>query len=55
MQHINNIPKFLEYVETTILGPMKEKVVRFWVNKVMHMGNTTTNRVESHSVEKVYD
>ena len=55
MQHINNIPKFLEYVETTILGPMKEKVVRFWVNKVMHMGNTTTNRVESaHTRLKKY-
>jgi hypothetical protein len=37
-------PKFLEYVEKTILDPVKEKVVRFWVDKAIHMGNTTTNR-----------
>jgi len=40
-------PKFLEYVESTILGPLKEKVMKFWVNKIMHMGNITTNRAES--------
>ena len=39
-------PKFLEYVEKTILDPVKEKVVRFWVDKAIHMGNTTTNRAE---------
>jgi hypothetical protein len=39
-------PKFLEYVETTILGPVKEKVMKFLVNQVMHMGNNITNRVE---------
>ena len=50
-----NFPKFLEYVETTILGPVKEKVVRFWTNRVMHLGNTTTNRAESaHSRLKKY-
>jgi hypothetical protein len=40
-------PKFLEYVEKTIFDPVKEKVVRFWVDKAIHMGNTTTNRVKS--------
>ena len=46
---------FLEYVETTILGLVKEKVVKFWVNQVMHMGNTTTNIVEfAHSRLKKY-
>ncbi|KEH27873.1 hypothetical protein MTR_5g046145 [Medicago truncatula] len=40
-------PKFLEYVEKTILDPVKEKFVRFWVDKNLHMGNTTTNRAES--------
>jgi len=40
-------PKFLEYVETTILGSVKEKVLKFWINQVMHMGNNITNRVES--------
>jgi len=45
-------PKFLEYVKSTILGPVKEKIMRFWVNKVMHMRNTTTNRAEStHMLE----
>jgi len=45
----------VEYVESTILGPVKEKIVKFWVNQVMHMGNTTTNIVESaHSWLKTY-
>jgi len=44
---LKKIPKFLEYVENIILDPVKEKVVKFWVYKAMHMGNTTTNRVES--------
>jgi len=29
------ISKFMEYVENTVLGPVKEKAVKFWVNKVM--------------------
>jgi len=40
-------PKFLEYVEKTILDPVKDKVVRFWVDKSIHMRNNTTNRAES--------
>jgi len=48
-------PKFLDYVERTILDPVKEKIVRFWVDKTIHMGNTTTNRVESaHARLKKY-
>jgi len=48
-------PKFVEYVESTILGLVNEKIVKFWVNQVMPMGNTTTNRVESaHSRLKKY-
>ncbi|AES62388.1 FAR1 DNA-binding domain protein [Medicago truncatula] len=31
----------------TILDLVKEKFVRFWVDKNLHMGNTTTNKVES--------
>jgi len=51
----DKFPKFLKYVENTIFGLMKENVVKFWVNKVMHMGNSTTNRVESsHSRLKKY-
>lgn len=49
------IPKFLNYVEKTILDPVKEKFVRFWVDKSIHMGNTTTNRAESaHARLKKY-
>jgi len=45
----------LEYVENTILGSVKEIVVKFWVNKVMRMGNSTTKRDEyAHSRWKKY-
>ena len=48
-------PKFLDYVEHTILNPVKEKFVRFWVDKNLHMGNTTTNRAKSaHARLKKY-
>jgi alpha-glucosidase len=40
-------PEFIEYVESTILGLVKEKFVRVWTDRVMHLGNTTTNRAES--------
>src|SRR4030042_3476833 len=46
-------PKFLIYVESTILDVVKEKIVRAWTDKVLHLGNRTTNRVESaHGVLK---
>jgi len=48
-------PKFLDYVEKTILDLVKEKFVRFWVDKNLHMGNTTTNRADSaHARLKKY-
>ena len=37
-------PIFLEYVQKTWIKPHKEKFVSVWTNKVMHMGNTTSNR-----------
>jgi alpha-glucosidase len=40
-------PRFVTYVQTTVLDTDKEKVVKAWTNHVMHIGNTTTNRVES--------
>ena len=40
-------PDLLKYVESTILDQVKEKVVCAWTDQVMHLGNTTTNRVES--------
>ncbi|KAL5124832.1 hypothetical protein HKD37_02G005163 [Glycine soja] len=38
---------FVDYVKETWIIPHKEKFVSAWTNKVMHLGNTTTNRVES--------
>ncbi|XP_027906868.1 PKS-NRPS hybrid synthetase CHGG_01239-like isoform X1 [Vigna unguiculata] len=37
---------FSEYVKNMWLIPYKEKFVTSWTNQVMHLGNTTTNRVE---------
>ncbi|KAH1213011.1 hypothetical protein GmHk_14G041056 [Glycine max] len=38
---------FVDYVKETWIIPHKENFVSVWTNKVMHLGNTTTNRVES--------
>jgi len=47
--------KFLHYVETTILKPFKDKLVRAWTDLVLHLGCRTTNRVEgAHGVVKEY-
>ncbi|KAL5141614.1 Protein FAR-RED ELONGATED HYPOCOTYL 3 [Glycine soja] len=40
-------PMFTDYVNDTWIIPHKEKFIIAWTNKVMHLGNTTTNRVES--------
>ncbi|KAH1194130.1 Protein FAR1-RELATED SEQUENCE 5 [Glycine max] len=40
-------PMFVDYVKETWIIPHKEKFVSAWTNKVMHLGNTTTNKVES--------
>ncbi|KAH1238329.1 hypothetical protein GmHk_08G023010 [Glycine max] len=37
-------PMFVDYVNDTWIIPHKEKFVSAWTNKVMHLGNTTTNR-----------
>ncbi|PNX81970.1 hypothetical protein L195_g037995 [Trifolium pratense] len=48
-------PKFLRYIEETILDTDKERVANAWVDKYMHMGNHTTNRAKSsHGVLKGY-
>jgi len=48
-------PKFLACVETTILNTVKEKFIRAWTNKVLHLGCRTTNIVESaHGKLKKY-
>ncbi|XP_052723780.1 uncharacterized protein LOC128193735 [Vigna angularis] len=40
-------PLFFDYVNRTWIIPYKTYFVKAWMNKVMHLGNTTTNRVES--------
>jgi len=37
-------PIFLEYMQKTWIKPHKKKFVSAWTSKVMHMGNTTSNR-----------
>ena len=39
-------PMFVDYVKDTWIIPHKENFVTAWTNKVMHLGNTTTNRYE---------
>ncbi|XP_058787061.1 uncharacterized protein LOC131661483 [Vicia villosa] len=40
-------PDLLKYIESTVLDKVKEKFVCAWIDKVRHLGNTTTNKVES--------
>ena len=40
-------PMFVDFVKQTWLIPHKEKFVKVWMNKEMHLGNTTTNRYEN--------
>ncbi|KAL8474204.1 hypothetical protein ACS0TY_030864 [Phlomoides rotata] len=41
-------PKPVKYVMSQWIDPYKERFMKAWTNQVMHYGNTTTNRVESH-------
>jgi len=36
-------PKFLKYVQYTILDRVKKKIARAWIYRVMHVRDTTTN------------
>ncbi|KAI5402994.1 hypothetical protein KIW84_050554 [Lathyrus oleraceus] len=38
---------FINYVKDTWLTPHRHRFVGAWINRVLHLGNTTTNRVES--------
>ncbi|XP_027940130.1 uncharacterized protein LOC114194217 [Vigna unguiculata] len=40
-------PVFFEYVNDSWIIPYKKFFVKAWTNKVMHLGNTTSNKVES--------
>ena len=52
------VPEHLEeigYIKTTWLIPFKERLVRAWVDKSTHFGNTATSRVEGiHALLKSY-
>lgn len=37
---------FLKYIESTILGQVKEKIVCAWIVQVRHFGSITTNIVK---------
>ncbi|CAI8595705.1 unnamed protein product [Vicia faba] len=37
---------FINYVKDTWLTPYSHRLVEAWINQVLHLGNTTTNRVE---------
>ena len=39
-------PMVVDYMCQTWVIPHKEKFVKAWTNKVIHLGNTTTNRYE---------
>jgi len=39
-------PMFVDYVKDIWIISHKEKFITAWTNKVMHLGNTTTNRYE---------
>jgi len=50
-----NYSRFLHYVQTAILKPFKDKIVRAWTYLVLHLGCRTTNRVDgAHGVVKEY-
>ncbi|KAH7850059.1 hypothetical protein Vadar_027238 [Vaccinium darrowii] len=46
-----SIPEAIEYVEQSWLGPYKERFVAAWTDKVMHLGNYTSNRAKCTHVK----
>jgi len=38
---------FVNYVKQTWLIPHEQRFVKVWMNKVMHLGNTTTNKYKN--------
>ncbi|RDX82859.1 hypothetical protein CR513_36299, partial [Mucuna pruriens] len=43
----SDFPIFGDYVKNTWLIPHKERFVTTWIDRVMHLGNTTIDRVET--------
>jgi hypothetical protein len=49
------VQKFSTLLNIFRVQPMKEKVVKVWTDRIMHIWNTTNNRVEfAHSRLKEY-
>jgi hypothetical protein len=49
------VQKFSTLLNMFRVQPMKEKVVNVWTDRIMHIWNTTNNRVEfAHSRLKKY-
>ncbi|KAH7838134.1 hypothetical protein Vadar_022472 [Vaccinium darrowii] len=46
------VPEAIEYVEQSWLGPYKEMFVAAWIDKVMHLGNYTSNRLQGTTEEQ---
>ncbi|KAK9166756.1 hypothetical protein Scep_001947 [Stephania cephalantha] len=50
-----NVKGLIEYLDNTWLKNYKEKFVSAWTNRIIHFGETTTQRVESaHSILKLH-
>jgi len=43
----HDFPQVLAYMKTTWIDKYKERFVACWIDTVMHLGNTTSNRAES--------
>jgi len=48
-------PMVVDYVNQTWVIPHKERFLKVWTNKVMHLGSTTTNRYEIFKYIKLSD
>ena len=48
----NHPQEAIDYVQTTWIGPWKEKFVSCWVDQRRHLGHTTTSIVEGLHVSK---
>jgi hypothetical protein len=52
---VAQFPNIVNYLEGTIMGSVKEKVMRAWTDRVKHLGIITTNKVEAnHPLLKKY-
>ncbi|KAL8511981.1 hypothetical protein ACS0TY_018443 [Phlomoides rotata] len=48
VDHFQGYPDPVKYLIQQWIEPYKEKFVACWTNQILHYGNTSTNRAESH-------